>query len=92
MNTLAKPRAKAVSFDQDSFSVELLDGRKLAVPLAYFPRLLHATEEQRRSYEISGGGPGLHWDAIDEDIDVEGLLLGVWDRTAGRTRRDEKAA
>ena len=82
MNTLViKPLAKSVSFDETSMWVELADGRKLAVPLAYFPRLLHATPIQRKKYEISGGGTGLHWDDIDEDISVEGLLMGIWDRT-----------
>ncbi len=82
MNTLAiKPLAKSVSFDETNMWVELADGRKLAVPLAYFPRLLHATPNQRKKYEISGGGTGLHWDDIDEDISVEGLLMGIWDRT-----------
>jgi hypothetical protein len=61
--------------------VELADGRSLGVPLAYFPRLLRATEEQRRGFTISGGGTGLHWDALDEDISVPALLLGVGDRT-----------
>ncbi len=82
MNTLViKPLAKSVSFDETNMWVELADGRKLAVPLAYFPRLLHATPNQREQYEISGGGIGLHWDEIDEDISVEGLLMGIWDRT-----------
>ncbi len=62
--------------------VEFADGRKLGVTLAYFPRLLNATPEQREGYEISGGGTGLHWDEIDEDLNVEYLLLGVRDRTS----------
>jgi hypothetical protein len=53
----------------------------LGVPLAYFPRLLNATPTQREHYEISGGGSGLHWDEINEDISVENLLLGIGDRT-----------
>ena len=82
MNTLViKPLAKSVSFDETNMWVELADGRKLAVPLVYFPRLLHATPNQREKYEISGGGIGLHWDEINEDISVEGLLMGIWDRT-----------
>ena len=79
--SVIKPLAKSVSFDETNMWVELADGRKLAVPLAYFPRLLHATPNQREKYEISGGGIGLHWDEIDEDISVEGLLMGIWDRT-----------
>jgi hypothetical protein len=85
MNSLeARAKAVRVWFDADNLWVELADGRQLAVPLAYFPRLLAATPEQREHSEISGGGTGLHWDALDEDISVAGLLLGVGDRTAGR--------
>jgi hypothetical protein len=61
--------------------VTLADGRKLGVPLAYFPRLLHATPQQRRRYVISGGGTGLHWEDIDEDICVKSLVLGIGDMT-----------
>jgi hypothetical protein len=53
------------------------------VPLAYFPRLLSAKPEQRQHYELSGGGTGIHWDELDEDISVEGLLMGMGDRTRG---------
>jgi hypothetical protein len=81
----AKPAATRVWFDPDNLWVELADGRQLALPLAYFPRLLHATPQRREQYETSGGGTGLHWDALDEDISVEGLLLGIGDRT--RTAR-----
>ena len=63
--------AKAVSFDQDMMWVDLADGRKLGVPLAYFPRLLSTAPEQLPRYEITGGGTGLHWDELDEDISVE---------------------
>lgn len=73
--------AKAVSFDATTMWVDFMDGRKLGVPLAYFPRLLRALPEQRQRYEISGGGSGLHWDDLDEDISVENLLLGIGDRT-----------
>lgn len=73
--------AKAVSFDANTMWVDFADGRKLGVPLAYFPRLLNATPTQREHYEISGGGSGLHWDEIDEDISAENLLLGIGDRT-----------
>lgn len=73
--------AKAVSFDANTMWVDFVDGRKLGVPLAYFPRLFNATSTQREHYEISGGGSGLHWDEINEDISVENLLLGIGDRT-----------
>lgn len=82
MNTLAfEPRAKKISFDADNMWVELTDGRQLGVPLAYFPRLLNAAQAQRNNYIISGGGTGLHWEELDEDISVKGLLLGIGDRT-----------
>ena len=61
-------------------TVELKDGRKLSVPLAYFPRLLHAAISDLKNYTLSGGG--IHWDSLDEDISVEGLLMGIGDRTA----------
>jgi len=84
-NTLANEAiATGVSFDSDNMWVELADGRKLGVPLAYFPRLLHATPRHRKNYTISGGGTGLHWDDIDEDICVKSLVMGVGDRTKPR--------
>ena len=82
MNTLvSEPVAKQIRFDADTMWVGLADGRQLGVPLAYFPRLLNATPEQRSQYTISGGGTGLHWDDLDEDISVPALLMGVGDRT-----------
>ena len=75
MNTLAK----AVRFDENSMWVDLADGRIIAVPLAWFPRLLHATPKQREQVEISHSG--LHWDELDEDISIAGLLAGVGDLT-----------
>jgi len=80
MNTLtAEPRATDVHFDEDSLWVDLADGRQLGIPLAYFPRLLNATPEQRKGFIISGGGTGLHWDGLDEDISVSALLFGIGD-------------
>ena len=70
------PRCTRVRFDADTMWVELTDGRTLGVPLSYFPRLLKATAAQRRQYIVSGGGAGLHWDKLDEDISVRGLILG----------------
>lgn len=69
----------AVRFDDDSMWVELADGRVIAVPLAWFPRLLHATPEQRAACELSAHG--LHWDELDEDVSVAGLLAGIGDST-----------
>ncbi len=71
--------AKAVRFDEDCMWVELNDGRILGVPLAWFPRLLHATAKQRAQVEISLRG--LHWDDLDEDVSVAGLLVGRGDTT-----------
>jgi hypothetical protein len=68
-----------VRFDDDSFWVELSDGRTLGVPLAWFPRLLHATRQQREACRISRRG--LHWEALDEDISVAGLLAGYGDQS-----------
>ncbi len=76
-------RAKSVRFDQDSLWVELSDGRTLGVPLAWFPRLLHGSPEQREQVEISSRG--LHWEALDEDISIAGLLEGRGDQTRSRT-------
>jgi len=76
--------AKRIWFDNENMWLELTDGRQLSVPLAYFPRLLHATPEQRQKYEMSGGGTGIHWEELDEDISVSGLLLGIGDRTKAR--------
>ena len=85
MTTLApNPTAQKVWFDSDNLWLQLHDGRSLSVPLAYFPRLLNATPEDREAFEISGGGTGLHWDHLDEDISVKGLLLGIGDLTKRR--------
>ncbi len=85
MNTLvADAHATRVHFDEDTMWVDLSDGRQLGVPLAYFPRLLQATPKQRQNVIISGGGLGLHWDDLDEDISVAGLLSGLGDRTRQR--------
>jgi len=74
-----------LSFDESMMWLDLSDGRKLGVPLACFPRLLRATPEQRLQYEMSGSGSGLHWKALDEDISVEGLLMGIGDQTQGHS-------
>jgi len=82
MSTLVSDAlAKRVRFDEDTMWVDLVDGRQLGVPLAYFPRLLGAASSERTKYVVSEGGRGLHWDDLDEDISVPALLLGVGDRT-----------
>ena len=60
----------------DTLSVELSDGRSISVPIAWFPRLLHSTEQERNNWRFIGKGQGIHWEDIDEDISVEGLLAG----------------
>lgn len=76
------PRAKEVSVSDDELVVVLVDGRRICTPLAWFPRLLRATSEQRNHFEILGEGIGIHWPDLDEDLSVEGLLRGV--RSASR--------
>jgi hypothetical protein len=71
--------AKSVRFDDNSMWILLSDGRTLGIPLAWFPRLLHATPEQRQQFELSING--IHWDELDEDISVAGLLAGRGDAT-----------
>ena len=70
------PRAEAVTVTDDTLSVDLSDGRTISVPLAWFPRLVHATRKERNNWELIGKGHGIHWENIDEDISVEGLLSG----------------
>jgi len=76
------PEPVGVRFDEDSFWVELADGRTLGIPLAWFPRLLHASAEARAKVELSR--VGLHWDELDEDISIAGLLAGRCDQTRAR--------
>nr|WP_298056446.1 DUF2442 domain-containing protein [uncultured Halomonas sp.] len=73
---------KRVTFDEDSFWVELSDGRTVGVPLAWYPRLLKATPQQLASYELSARG--IHWDALDEDVSIDGILAGQGDMTRRR--------
>ena len=70
------PDAENVTITEDTLSVDLSDGRTLSVPLAWFPRLVHATLEERNNWRLIGKGQGIHWEDIDEDISVEGLLAG----------------
>lgn len=74
--------AKAVRFDDDSMWVHLDDGRVISVPLAWFPRLLTAMPDQRAQFELSPRG--IHWEGLDEDISIDGLLAGHGDLTHGR--------
>jgi hypothetical protein len=74
---MTSARASDVRFDADQMWVELDDGRTLGIPLAWYPRLLNATPAQRGRWEKIGGGYGIHWPDIDEDLSTEGLLRGV---------------
>jgi Protein of unknown function (DUF2442) len=74
--------AKAVEFDESMMRVLFMDGRVLCVPIAWFPSLLNATPEQRARCEIGGGGVGLHWPELDEDLSIAGLMAGVDLRSA----------
>jgi hypothetical protein len=68
--------AKQVDVTDDTLAVELVDGRSIAVPLAWYPRLIHATAAERKIWRLIGGGRGIHWPAVDEDISVGNLLAG----------------
>ena len=69
-------QAQEVKVTNDTLSVDLGDGRTISVPLAWFPRLVHATPEERNNWSLIGKGEGIHWEDIDEDISIEGLLAG----------------
>jgi hypothetical protein len=75
--TAADERVADVRFDDSSLIVDLMDGRTIAVPLAWYPRLFDATPEQRANWEKAGAGYGIHWPDIDEDLSTEGLLRGA---------------
>ena len=70
-------RAVDVAVHEHELTVTFADGRRLTVPLSWFPRLLHARPEQRRHWRLIGRGEGIHWPELDEDISVEGLLHGA---------------
>ncbi|MEX0784956.1 MAG: DUF2442 domain-containing protein [Dehalococcoidia bacterium] len=70
-------QVKDVRVDEHTLSVDLMDGRTITVPLAWYPRLLHATPQQREHWEIAGAGFGIHWPDIDEDLSTDGLLRGA---------------
>ena len=80
MTTLAVridiPYAESVMITEDTLNVDLSDGRTISVPLTWFPRLVHATQEQRDNWRLIDRGHGINWNDIDEDISVEGLIAG----------------
>jgi hypothetical protein len=73
----ADERVVNVRFTEDSLAVDLMDGRTIIVPLVWYPRLLGATLAQRDHWQVAGGGYGLHWPDLDEDLSTEGLLRGA---------------
>lgn len=70
------PYIISVNVGEDTLTVELDDGRTVGVPVAWYPRLLYASKEERSDWRLIGKGRGIHWEAIDEDISVEGILAG----------------
>jgi len=70
-------RVKRIRFTKNSLTIDFADGRKIMVPLAWYPRLFHATDKQRANWKICGGGYGIHWPDIDEDLSTAGLLRGA---------------
>jgi hypothetical protein len=73
----AAERIVDVATDDDTLTVRLVDGRIITVPLVWYPRLLSATPEQREKWELCGGGYGVHWPELDEDLSAEGLIRGA---------------
>jgi Protein of unknown function (DUF2442) len=73
----AGERVRHVRFTEDALVVDLLDGRTISVPLVWYPRLLSATPAQRANWRLAGGGFGIHWPEVDEDLSTEGLLRGA---------------
>ena len=78
------PNAENITVTDDTLSVELSDGRTISVPLVWYPRLAHAKPTERNHWRLIGRGIGIHWEDIDEDISVEGLLLG---RASGESQQ-----
>ena len=77
-------RALKLRFAAETMIVELSDGRELSVPLAWFPRLVYASKDERKNWELFGGGSSIHWPDLDEDIGIDGLLAG---RPSGESKR-----
>jgi hypothetical protein len=73
---LREALAQSIDVNDDALTVDLVDGRTVSVPLAWFPRLAHGTRDERAHWRLIGGGEGIHWPDLDEDISVESLLAG----------------
>jgi hypothetical protein len=76
-NRVSRPGAVRARITNDQLSVDLDDGRTITVPLAWYPRLVRGSESERNDWRLIGGGHGIHWEALDEDISVDGLLAGI---------------
>jgi hypothetical protein len=87
MSEPQEARALQVSVTDDELAVDLADGRTVVVPLAWYPRLVHGTRQERNRWRLIGRGVGIHWPDLDEDISVEGLLAG---RPSGESQRSLK--
>jgi len=83
----ADERVKNVEVTEDTLAVALMDGRTIIVPLVWYPRLLDASEAQRKNWRIAGGGYGIHWPDVDEDLSTEGLLRGAPAPATGQPKR-----
>jgi hypothetical protein len=95
--TLTLPRVINVTVTEDTLTVDLEDGRTISVPIGWYPRLAYGTQAERLNCQISGAGYGIHWPGLDEDIGVEGLLLGMRSTESPRSfeqwlRRRERTA
>jgi hypothetical protein len=76
MANIIAPEAVSVLITEDSLTVDLMDGRTITVPLTWFPRIIHGNSAERKNWKLVGNGKGIHWEELDEDISVEGLLAG----------------
>ncbi len=76
MAEVAEPRANNIEVSEEALTLELVDGRTVSVPIAWYPRLFHGTPKQRNNWRLIGTGAGVHWPDLDEDISVENLLAG----------------
>jgi len=77
MSTLtADARAQSITITDDTLAVDLTDGRTISVPLVWYPRLMHGSEEERKNWRFIGDNEGVHWPDLDEDISIENLLIG----------------
>ena len=84
VNELRLAKGQNVVVTEDTLTVDLTDGRSISVPVAWYPRLSHGSLEERNDWRFIGDGEGIHWPELDEDLSIEGLLLG---KPSGETQR-----